>query len=346
MSFTLVLALDPTPERLAKLKAATDAATRIAPNLPETRMARGNYLFFGLSDNARALVEYRAARADLPNDAEVFRRIGFTERRLGRWHEALANLEKAIELDPREETAATGSLDLLRFLRRFSDVLDRAKQFRLFFPEALLSDITSWAQFEIDGNTEAFFQSRLGLPAASLTYRQALWAGDYATAERVFDQVRSPRIWSDQTVISPPDALTRATLAFLRNDLPAARTLAEQALAQLRVRKSTLRQEPAVLMAVGQSEALAGRTAEAVRDIRTALAQVEARDQLDALGLRDAFGQTFVMLGMKDEALDALRKILGGASVRGPQDIRRHPVWSRLKDDPRFEEILRAAKPL
>ncbi len=337
--------LDATPERLEKLKAATDAATRVAPNLPETKMVRGNYFFFGLSDSARALVEFRSAQPDLPNDAEVYRRIGYAERRLGRWQEALANLEKSLELDPRDEAAASGGVAVLGFLRRFSDVLDRAKRLQLFFPGTLFSRDVNWAQFEIDGDEEAFFR-RLPGEGSYVTYRRALSAGDFATAERVFDDVRYSRIWSGQTVISPPKELDRATLAYLRGDLPAARTLAEEALAGLRIRKSTPRQEPAVLMAMAQAHAFSGRAAEAVRDARAALAQVEARDQLDALGLRDAFGQIFVTLGMKDEALHVLRKIFSGASDRGPRETRRHPVWSRLKDDPRFEEILRAAKPL
>ena len=337
--------LDATPERLAKLKDATDRASRAAPHLPETKMVRGNYFFFGLSDSARALVEFRSAQADLPNDAEVYRRIGYAERRLGRWQESLANLEKSLELDPRDEAAVQSVLDVFRVLRRFSDILDRAKRLQLFFPDTLFSRDVNWAQFELDGDEEAFSR-RWPEQGSPRTYRRALSAGDFATAERVFDDVRVTRLWPDQTVIAPPKELDRATLAFLRGDLPAARTLAEKALAGLRVRKSTPRQEPAVLMAMAQAHALAGRAPEAVRDGRAALAQVEARDQLDALGLRDAFGQIFVTVGMKDEALDVLRKIFSGASVRGPHETRRHPVWSRLKDDPRFEEILRSAKPL
>ena len=76
------------------------------------------------------------------------------------------------------------------------------------------------------------------------------------------------------------------------------------------------------------------------------MARIEASDKWDALSMRDFLGQVFIEAGRPDEALDTLRKIFTGPSVRGPQETRYHPVWSRLKDDPRFEEILKAAKPL
>ena len=73
--------------------------------------------------------------------------------------------------------------------------------------------------------------------------------------------------------------------------------------------------------------------------------RAEAINPYDALMLRDVPGQIFVELGRTDDALDTLRQFRSGASGRGPQEIRHHPVWLRRKDDPRVDEILRAANP-
>ena len=41
------------------------------------------------------------ARRALPNSADVFRYTGMIDRREGHWDEATRNLERALELDPR-----------------------------------------------------------------------------------------------------------------------------------------------------------------------------------------------------------------------------------------------------
>jgi hypothetical protein len=48
----------------------------------------------------------------------------------------------------------------------------------------------------------------------------------------------------------------------------------------------------------------------------------------------------------REEALAALRAVLAGPCGWSPHEIRHDPLFSRLKDDPRFEEMLAAAKSL
>ena len=40
----------------------------------------------------------------------------------------------------------------------------------------------------------------------------------------------------------------------------------------------------------------------------------------------------------------SLRQVLSLPGTAQPQQIRTDLIWSRLKDDPRFEEILKSAK--
>src|SRR6185369_8155303 len=78
---------------------AIDVAVRLAPNAAETHLARALHLYCKLDyDGARAELEY--AQRVLPNDPRAFELKGYIDRRQGRWSESLANLERAIELDP------------------------------------------------------------------------------------------------------------------------------------------------------------------------------------------------------------------------------------------------------
>ena len=71
----------------------------------------------------------RCARRTLPNDPLPFELLGFIDRRQGRWAESTRNLERAIELDPRNFYTLQQISPQLSNLRRFADmaaVLDRA----------------------------------------------------------------------------------------------------------------------------------------------------------------------------------------------------------------------------
>ncbi|MBM3851716.1 MAG: hypothetical protein FJ399_01020 [Verrucomicrobia bacterium] len=63
----------------------------------------------------------------------------------------------------------------------------------------------------------------------------------------------------------------------------------------------------------------------------------------------DELGRVYALVGPREDALAILRVLMTGPSSTyfgTPRVIRLDPCWSRLADDPRFEEILQAAKPL
>ncbi len=92
---------DHTAARLALAEAAVQAATRLRPDAAETHLARAQYLYYGLRDYAGALAELEIARRALPNDPRLFELTGYILRRRGQQEEGLQNLQRAVELDPR-----------------------------------------------------------------------------------------------------------------------------------------------------------------------------------------------------------------------------------------------------
>ena len=82
-------------------KQPIEKAFRIRPNAGEAHLARAFHLYNGYLDYDGALAELEIARQSLPNDPRIFSVTGYIQRRQGRWEESTRNLERAIELDPR-----------------------------------------------------------------------------------------------------------------------------------------------------------------------------------------------------------------------------------------------------
>jgi TolB-like protein/class 3 adenylate cyclase/Tfp pilus assembly protein PilF len=124
-----VFGFDHTPARLALAEAALQAATRLRPDAAETHLARAQYLYYGLRDYAGALAELEIARRALPNDPRLFELTGYILRRRGQQEQGLKNLERAVELDPRNfNTLQQIALSYL-YLGRYAEAiaaLDRA----------------------------------------------------------------------------------------------------------------------------------------------------------------------------------------------------------------------------
>jgi hypothetical protein len=81
--------------------------------------------------------------------------------------------------------------------------------------------------------------------------------------------------------------------------------------------------------------AFAGRGDEAVRLAQEALALQCTRDQLALIEQRPLLGKVYIVL----------REMMTGPCETTPMQVRFDPLWSRLKDDPRFQETLKLAKP-
>src|SRR5918996_2486066 len=107
---------DRTGERLAKARSAADSALRLQPDLPEAHLALGQIYYWGELDYDAALREFRTAHAGDPGNGDISWARGLVERRLGQWDQAIADLRRAVELDPR---SVVKTLDLFEVhLRR------------------------------------------------------------------------------------------------------------------------------------------------------------------------------------------------------------------------------------
>ena len=103
---------DHTPARLEESHKALQQAERIRPDAGEVHLQKGIYAYHGFRDYDQALVEFELARKSLPNSSRLYLYLGVIDRRQSRWDDAIKNMNRAVELDPRnflivEEAAFT-----------------------------------------------------------------------------------------------------------------------------------------------------------------------------------------------------------------------------------------------
>src|SRR5256886_605164 len=98
----IVHTFERTPERREKARTLAQQALQLQPDMPEAHLAMGLSLYYGDNEFEAALKEFEIAQRDLPNEAEGYLALGAIQRRLGKWPESTANLEKAASLNPKD----------------------------------------------------------------------------------------------------------------------------------------------------------------------------------------------------------------------------------------------------
>jgi TolB-like protein/Tfp pilus assembly protein PilF len=345
-------ALDPTPERKAKARAELDIVHRLAPDAPETHLAQGEYYYLCENEWARALQELLVAEADLPSDAELQFRIGTCCRRLGRYAESLTRFERAAELDPNNNFVIQTLVQMTFGMRRYHQALDLVTRYFPSHPDN--TDVKAYgiySLYEVGGDRAAFLGALSALPHGAddpfglqAKYSYAMAAGDLSAA---YLALSDPRLITvNGPSIADPVAMHRALVAFLLGRQNEARQYADEAIASYSRQRLPPRQQVWARMGMAVAEACSGRVEDALRESRAALAEQHARDAYDENTMRLTYGAILCIANRREEALSTLRQILAQPLDVGLNYFRFDPVWSRLKDDPRFEQILQSAKPL
>ncbi len=346
--------VDASPERRSRARTALESARRLAPDAPETHIAQGAFAYLCNNDWKGALAEYALAEPSLPNDAQLQYRIGIAHRRLIQWPEAMSRFERSATLNPHDLSSVSTLVDTALSLRRYEQTRALATRYLAIFPDDWrLRSLFIRAQFALDGDRAAYARAWAApRPAADerarlqAAYESAMFAGDLAAAERTLADARLTTLTTSSGTTVEPAALHRALVAFVRGQREAAVKFSDEALAFYHSRTWTPRQQPPILLDIAQAEACAGRAEDAIRDGRAAMVQYNALDPYSAVSGELHLGRIDAILGRRDDAFASLRKVMGASESISPAEVRIDAAWSRLKDDPRFEEILRSAKPL
>jgi TolB-like protein/Tfp pilus assembly protein PilF len=348
------LGRDHTPARLALAEAAIQQAFRLRPDAGEAHLARAENLYRGYLDYDGALAELEIARQTLPNDRRVFELKGYIQRRQGRWEESTRNLERAVDLDPRNFLTLQQIAISYQILRRYAEaesVLDRVL---LIKPNDLdTKKERATVEFEWKANTEPmrrFIDSvRVSDPAALPSIADT-WL-TCALAERDAAAAKDALIALGEApfndgVVQLSRLFVQGVIARMTNDAAQARAAFTAARAQ---QEKTVEAQPnygPALCVLGLIDSALGRKEEALREGRRAveLLPVE-KDAINGPYMIEYLAIIAAWVGENDLACEQLASAVRRPSDFGYGELKLLPFWDPLRGDPCFENIVASLAP-
>jgi TolB-like protein/Tfp pilus assembly protein PilF len=342
---------DHASSRLDLANVAVQTALRLEPDAGETHLALAEY-YYHVRDYARARSELAIARRTLPNNAEVFEYTGYIERREGHWEEATRELERAVELDPRNFLTVQQLGVIYSEQRRYADqarTLDRALT---IVPGDPVTRITR-AGVAIDWRADIKpFQTTLATllaedPSSAPDVDDPFWALCERTAAAAARMLTHyPRDGEVINGVNFPHTYWEGVVARCQGD--SAKAQAAFTAARSDVEKTVEKQPDfaAALSFLGMIDAGLGRKEEALREGRRACELLPiSKDAIDGVVLAVNLAQIYSWTGEKDLAIEQIATVERVPNYLTYGLLKLHPYWDSLRGDPRFEKIVASLTP-
>jgi len=343
---------DHTAARLDLANAALEAARRLQPDAGEVHLALANYYYHGFRDYGRARSELAIARRTLPNNAEVFRHTGFIDRREGHWAEATRNLERALELDPRNFFILQQLALTYQWQRRYADearTYDRALTIVPADPNTRI--LRALIALDWRADIKPFQATLATLVAENPSVAPDIDLPRYALCERTAAAATRtltnyPREGVVNNGVNYPYAYWQGAVARCQGDSAKARTAFTAARREV---EKTVEEQPdfaAALSLLGMIDAGLERKEEALREGRRGCELLPiSKDAIDGADLAINLAQIYAWTGEKDRAIEQIAAVERVPCPLSYGLLKLHPYWDPLRGDPRFEKIVASLAP-
>ena len=348
------LGLDHTPERLALAEKAVRAALELRPDSGEAHLAQAQHFYWGYRDYDRARSELTIASRVLPNEPLVLVLSGYIDRRQGRWDDSTRELERALELDPRNLFILQQLSYCYEYQRRFKDmaaVLDRVAAINPNDPTSRVQRAYVDLQWRADPKplhdaiqAVVARDDKAGTPVSDRWLFLALCERDKTAASRALavlakdgchdEGIPFPRAWCEGIVsqIGGDQAAARAAFTRAREEI-----------------EKLLREQPNYaegLCVLAVIDAALGKRDQAIQAARRASEMLPVtKDALNGARVADYRAIAGVLAGDKKGAIEQLSNATQRPGSLTYGQLRLHPYFDGLRGNPDFERIVNKLAP-
>ena len=345
---------DHTPLRLARATEAVEAALRLGPDRGEPHLAAGLLYYYCYRDYDRARSELAIARRLLSNEPLVYATLGWIDRRQDRWQDHLRNMNRALELDPRNVFILHQLAGTYQVLRRYNNLVATFDRALAVTPNDAVARVARGLA-ELDSNAtvqpgQVAVQEVLannpadGVKIVDRWFNIALCARDANDAKRALGSMLQEGItWGAN--VRTPRSFCEGLAARVFGDNEAAMNAFAEAREEM---EAVLQKQPdyaEAISVIGMIDAALGRKEDALREGRRAVELLPVtKDVMTGSELLRNLALIYAWTGEKELALNQVAAALQGPGHITYGQLRLHPWWDTLREDPRFDKLVEEAK--
>ncbi len=351
---------DRTRDRREKAKAEAETALRIRPDLGEARLALAYYYYYGRRQYEQARHELILALRATPNDAEIWDGAAAVDRRQGHWEDAVANFEKARQLDPRNVAVHWNLAETHACLGHYDDARRGfAEGFRINRQAHLFRLAMAAVDLKASGDITALATELARIPrdfdpggaVTTVAVRLSLMRRDYTEATRLLEANASEQL-NDGGIggtaasldgYAFPKAWYRGLVLSGQGDSVGAMGFFEEARRTIETDALTCgcAHDAKTHSMLGLMEAALGRGEEAVKQgLRSVELLPISQDAYDGPVLATNLAVIYARIGETDRAIETLASLRVVPNGPTPGTLRIEPEWDSLRSDARFQKLL------
>ncbi len=337
---------DHTDKRRAMAKQAVKRATELSPDSPHVHLATGLYYLWVYRDTSKALQELDIAEKGLPNSAAVIEAKAAVFEVQGRWDDVVDAYEKAFMLSPRDASLPMAIAHAQWVTRRYQEAIEACDQAIALAPDDAWPYLTkAFACWSWKGDNK---RAKAALASIRCEHAWTPWAWYWAELfERKFQDALErldvvPGEWIRLKTWARPLVLLRGFAYELMNESEKARVQYESARKMLEQEIKKAPDDPRYHSSLGIVYANLGMHREAVEQGTKAVDLLPiAEDSFYGIPYVLDLAFIYTIIGEHDKALKQLKYLLSIPSWLSVPWCEMDPRWDRLRDNPKFQEILK-----
>jgi serine/threonine protein kinase/Tfp pilus assembly protein PilF len=349
-----------TSAELAEVRSNIDRALAIAPALPGAHLALGVFHYWGHRDYDSSLRALDRAIELQPSNSDSRTCRAAIYRRRGEWRRALAESERALELNPRDPLIPAEIGNTYNILRRWSEAeqsLKRALAIDPHFGDA--ARFLAWTYVNSTGDIprarkvyEGLQEERaINVNSSTGNIADLIGHGVYLDViDRHFADAL--KAWDVPLAKTPEARLrqleARVGIQVLARQGAVGKLECEQTRALLEARLAERPEDRNSLIALAWAYVCLGRNADALRVAQQAVDSLPVeKDALSGPQLLAALAEIEARTGRPEEAVKILHQLLTvpAGGVISIARLKIDPVWDPIRDNPGFQKLLSEPEP-
>jgi tetratricopeptide (TPR) repeat protein len=321
---------------------ASDKALALQPELAESLLARGGYLYWVKRDYPGALEQFKRALAKQPGDIDTLASMFFLERRMGLWDDAIAHYRDIIARDPRNVSIRVqGACEIHYWLRRYDEERQLLERALTIAPDDTAAPACLALIEQRLGKLDAADAWLARVPKDSRDYYEGIARIYQLVYRRRYDDLAAllaPAVESEDAALTNVDLTGLVRLAYsqrLGGNEALARQTFERVARAIASRPGGIEHivsaapiAPLVYAGLGdysKAIAMAQRAVEAIR-----------YDKLEWASSKIVLAQVQAQKGDREAAIALLPELLEIPGGITPALLALDPLWDPIRDDPRF----------